>query len=139
MGRPKIKPTLTRHPSMIQRSLLRQSRASCSKLYNTPRTVPFRFHSPPARISFIPISRASPSRCYSETKTEPTTSDQAPPSEQTAPEAETVPAAEDPLKKELDTKNKEIVDLKVGTAPPAPSSTLSANVQTTGQVPPFRG
>ncbi|MCJ1389582.1 Mitochondrial matrix cochaperone [Xylographa bjoerkii] len=98
---------------MIQRSLLRQSRAISSKLHSSSCTLPSRFYSSPARI--IPISRthACPLRWYSsETNTEPTTGAQASQSEPAAPEAETIPEAEDPLKKELDTKNKEIIDLK---------------------------
>ncbi|MCJ1400288.1 Mitochondrial matrix cochaperone [Xylographa trunciseda] len=98
---------------MIQRSLLRQSRAISSKLYSSPSTVPSRFYSPPTRIFPIPVTRAFPPRWYSsETKPEPTIDAQASQPEQAAPSAETVPESEDPLKKELDTKNKEIVDLK---------------------------
>ncbi|MCJ1433088.1 Mitochondrial matrix cochaperone [Xylographa pallens] len=98
---------------MIQRSLLRQPRAIGSKLYRTSNINPSRFYTPVTRISPVPINRVSPSRWYSaETKTEPTTGAQASQSEQAAPEAETVPEAEDPLKKELDTKNQEIIDLK---------------------------
>ncbi|MCJ1420014.1 Mitochondrial matrix cochaperone [Xylographa parallela] len=98
---------------MIQRSLFRQPRAIGSKLYRTSNSNPSRFYTPVTRISPIPVHRASPSRWYSaETKTEPTTGAQASQSEHAAPEAETVPETEDPLKKELDTKNREIIDLK---------------------------
>ncbi|MCJ1315571.1 Mitochondrial matrix cochaperone [Xylographa vitiligo] len=98
---------------MIQRSLLRQSRAIGSRLYRNPNSNPSRFYTPATRTSTVPVNRASPSRWYSsETNPEPTTGAQASPSEQAAPEAETVPETDDPLKKEVDAKNKEIIDLK---------------------------
>ncbi|MCJ1280821.1 Mitochondrial matrix cochaperone [Xylographa opegraphella] len=100
---------------MIQRSLFRPSRAIGSKLYRTSNLNPSRFYTPLARITPVPSSRASPSRWYSsssETTAEPTTGAQAAPSEPAAPEAETDTETADPLTKELDAKNREIIDLK---------------------------
>ena len=131
--------TLIQHISMIQRSLLRQSRAIGSSLYRSPSVLPSRLCAPAARRSPIPVHHASPARWYSaETNTEPTTGAQASQSEQAAPEAEIISEAEDPLKKELETKNREIIDLKVWTAPPTPFAMLSANGHTTGQISTLR-
>lgn len=109
----------TRHYKMIQRSLLQQSRAISSHLRTRPIPLPSRFYSPPTRISPLAASRALTSRWYSsETQPEPTTGESASITEQAVPEAETVPPTEDPLKKEVETKNREIIDLKVLLASP---------------------
>ncbi|MCJ1476482.1 Mitochondrial matrix cochaperone [Lambiella insularis] len=95
---------------MIPRSLLRHSSAIRSALRSHPPTLPSRLHLPPTRIFPVPTSGAFTSRSYSsDTSHEPTTGDPASPA---APEAETVPTSEDPLKKEVDAKNQEIIDLK---------------------------
>jgi hypothetical protein len=91
---------------MIQRTLLRQSRVFSSSLRFTPRTSLARPQFLP-QTSLASISRTRPltsSRWYS---TEP---------EARNAEGEAAPAAAeaaDPVKKELEEKNKEILDLKV--------------------------
>jgi molecular chaperone GrpE len=90
---------------MIQRTLLRQSRALSSSLRSAPRTSLSRPQFLSSQSSLASLSRSRPftsSRWYS---TEP---------EAKNTEGEAVPAAEavDPVKKELEEKNKEILDLK---------------------------
>ncbi|MCJ1407982.1 Mitochondrial matrix cochaperone [Ptychographa xylographoides] len=103
---------------MIQRSLFRQSRAIGSKLSHTPSLQSARLYSPPTRIAPLPTSRAFASRWYSsgsDTTNPPTTNPATSPadsSETSASEAETVPEPEDPVKRELEAKNKEVIDLK---------------------------
>ncbi len=89
--------------NMIQRSLLSQSRALCSRSYHPSRSVISRYSHHPLRIPPPPTKRTS--RCYSTaTETEGGARVEAP-----VPEAD----SEDPAKKELEEKNKEIIELKV--------------------------
>ena len=99
--------------NMIQRSLLRQSRVAGRRLQAQSRTPLSRFHFPPIRISQQPLGRI-PQRWQSTTTTAAETSNDANTEASTseaAPKAET--QEEDPLKKELDAKNREVIDLKV--------------------------
>jgi hypothetical protein len=102
-------------PTMIQRTLLCQSRALSSSLRSAPRTSLSRPQFLSSQSSLASLSRSRPftsSRWYS-TKPEAKNT-----------EGEAAPAAEavDPVKKELEEKNKEILDLKVcATLPPQPT------------------
>lgn len=140
---------LTRHLTMIQRSLLRQSRALSSNLPRNLATLPSRYSSSPLRILPIPASRSFLPKWYSttpETKAEASEASAAESSEVMSGKDE-VEAPEDPLKKELETKNREIIDLKVSLNslppyprpvplhPPQPLPTFSSSP---GQIPPLR-
>ena len=91
---------------MIQRTLLRQSRALSSSIRSAPRVSLARPQFRPTPISFAQASRSTASRWYS-SEPEAKTADAAAEGKNGAAEAE------DPVKKELEAKNKEIVELKV--------------------------
>jgi len=93
-------------PTMIQRTLLRQSRALNSSLKSAPRASLSRPQFLSSQPSLASLSRSRPfisSRWYS---TEPE-------AKNTGEAAPAAPEAVDPVKKELEEKNKEILDLKV--------------------------
>ncbi|MCJ1246306.1 Mitochondrial matrix cochaperone [Trapelia coarctata] len=99
---------------MIQRSLLRQSRALSSKLPRTLTALPSRYSASPLRIPAISTSRSLLPKWYSTTpepKTDAGEASAAESSEVTSGK-DAVETPEDPLKKELETKNREIIDLK---------------------------
>jgi molecular chaperone GrpE len=91
---------------MIPRTLLRKSRAFSSSIRSVPRASLARPQFRPSQLSIAPTSRPAAARWYS---SEPEATKEG----ETAKEAETPKEAEDPVKKELEAKNKEIVDLKV--------------------------
>ncbi|CZT06688.1 hypothetical protein WAI453_006031 [Rhynchosporium graminicola] len=89
---------------MIQRTLLRQTRVLSSSIRSAaPRTSLARPQFNPAPIS-LGISRQGATRCYS---SEPEAE-----KDEDVKKDEKSTEAEDPLKKELEAKNKEILDLK---------------------------
>jgi molecular chaperone GrpE len=99
---------------MIQRTLLRHSRALASCTQPAPRTLVSRSQFRPRNVAFAPASRPlAAARFYAtepESKAEETAAEGNGKDEKTnGVEAE----AEDPVKKELESKNKEIIDLKV--------------------------
>ena len=94
---------------MIQRCLLRQSLPKSSSI-TLPIRTPYAFahhNLSSSRTSAPPSRRAIISRSYSATA-EATSS-----SEATAEKVETEPKEKNPLRKELEAKNREIIDLKV--------------------------
>jgi molecular chaperone GrpE len=95
---------------MIPRTLLRQTRAVSSSIRAAPRSSLARPQFRQSNLSFAPASRPAPSRWYS---TEPETK-KAEGDATAEPKTEGKSGeAEDPAKKELEAKNKEIIDLKV--------------------------
>jgi molecular chaperone GrpE len=93
---------------MIQRTLLRQSRALSSSIRSTPKAPLARPQFQATRQNIVAFSRPVVSRWYA---TEP----EAKQAEGEAVKTETkTTGAEDPAKKELEAKNKEVLDLKVG-------------------------
>ena len=93
---------------MIQRSLLRQSRAFLVRTRYVPKASPIRSPLPPLRIRSL--QERIDSRCYSSADT---------PGEGANPDGTAVDASQsriedvDPIKEDLELKNKEIIDLKV--------------------------
>ena len=93
---------------MIQRSVLAQSRALHAETRYLPRASPIRLHLPPLRIRSLQ-ERIS-SRYYSSADT---------PGEDANPDGAAAEASQsqveniDPIRKDLELKNKEIIDLKV--------------------------
>ncbi|KAL9127096.1 MAG: hypothetical protein Q9217_003971 [Psora testacea] len=95
---------------MIRRSLIRQSRVLSQRVQPLSVSTNSRAHFPPVRISPQQPKKIAP-RCYS-TATETSnssTSPEPPPSGSSSQEAVT---EEDPLKKEREAKNRELIDLK---------------------------
>jgi molecular chaperone GrpE len=93
---------------MIQRTLLRQSRALSSSIRSTPKAPLARPQFQATLQNITAFSRPVASRWYA---TEP----EAKQGEGEAAKTETkATEAEDPAKKELEAKNKEVLDLKVG-------------------------
>lgn len=94
---------------MIQRSLLRQSRAFCSKSRYTPTASPIISQISPSRIH--PLQERIVARYYSSTDTpkDGASSDATAAAEVSHSEIKD----NDPVKKELESKSKEIIDLKV--------------------------
>ena len=91
--------------AMIQRTLLRQSRALSSSIRSAPRTALSRSQLIPAnRLAARPLASA---RWYA---TEPEAKKDG---EAAAAEGKAEEKAEDPVKKELEAKEKEIIDMKV--------------------------
>ncbi len=103
---------------MIPRILLRQARAASSRIQTTPRSSLARPQFRQSNLSFALASRPATSRWYS---TEPNTKTTEGAAE--AKPEEKIGEAEDPAKKELEAKNKEIIDLKVTPLPLLPSQT----------------
>jgi hypothetical protein len=100
----------TTNPIMIPRTLLRQTRAVSSSIRTVPRTSLIRPQFRPSNLSSPPASRPATSRWYStEQETKKAEGDAA----AELKTEETAAEAEDPTKKELEAKNKEIIDLKV--------------------------
>jgi molecular chaperone GrpE len=93
---------------MIQRTLLRQSRALGSCIRSTPKASLARPQFQVARQNLNAFSRPAASRWYA---TEPEAKKEGEAAEGKSAEAE------DPVNKELEAKNKEIVELKVGATP----------------------
>ena len=91
---------------MIQRCLLRKSLPKSTRVH-VPHSAPCRALHNPSRLRF-PSRQPITSRCYS-IATEATSDSQSSTAEKTVPQSKD----EDPLKKELETKNREIIDLKV--------------------------
>lgn len=93
---------------MIQRTLLRQSRALSSCIQSSPRISLARPQFRPSKLSFAPSSRAFTSSRWLGAESEAN-------KEEGDAAAEEGKKAEDgdPLKKELEAKNREIIDLKV--------------------------
>lgn len=92
---------------MIQRSLLRQSQAVCQKYRPQSSLLFHRAQFPPIRIASL--QQKVSAKCYSTTGADIHASSEASPADSSPPNPST--AAEDT---ELDTKNREIIDLKVG-------------------------
>jgi hypothetical protein len=104
-----LEETLNSSHAHIQqtRTLLRQSRALSSSIRSTPKAPLARPQFQAASQNLAAFSRPVVSRWYA---TEP----EAKQAEGEAGKTETKPAeAEDPIKKELEAKNKEVLDLKV--------------------------
>jgi hypothetical protein len=107
---------------MLKRQLLRQSRALSQS--SNPRTVsqfspfsrPFHAQSVPSRLSTAFPPRLQ--RRWQSTKPDPNPDSQPTPAAEAKPEAE----KEDLLKKEIEQKNREIIDLKVRSLPQANAS-----------------
>lgn len=93
---------------MIQRSVLVQSRAFCARTRYLPKASPIKSHLPPLRIR--PLQEKIGSRYYSSANT---------PGEDGNPDGAAAEASQlqvedmDPIRKDLELKNKEIIDLKV--------------------------
>ena len=99
---------ITTKPAMIQRILLHQSRSLASCVRSTPRTSIARLQ--PPRSIIAPVSRpVGASRWYA---TEPG----AKKDDAFVESKETDGEATDPLKKDLEAKDREIIELKVGRA-----------------------
>lgn len=116
-------------PNMIQRCLVRQSRAILPTLHplSRPSSVsPFSSPRIPITSAFL---RPKAPRCYSTTPAEADTpvNPEVPASEQTNPDAK---EEEDPSKKELEAKNREIIDLKVRLANPSLMRTITPSRRT---------
>jgi hypothetical protein len=110
----------TTSPTMIPRTLLRQTRAVSSSIRTIPRTSLARPQFRQSNLSFARTSRPATARWYS---TEPETQKAEGAAAAESKTEEKSAEAEDPAKKELEAKNKEIIDLKV-TPLPLPSRTL---------------
>ena len=95
-------------PTMIQRTLLRQSRALSSCIRSSPQVSLARAQFRPSNLSFAPSSRAFTSSRWLGAESEAKKED----GEAAAEEGKKA-EEEDPVKKELEAKNKEIIDLKV--------------------------
>ena len=93
---------------MIQRLLLRQSRLLSPCIRPSPRRALARPQSRPLNISFAPSSRAFTSSRWLRAESEAKKEDG-----EAAAEQEEKVEEDDPGKKELEVKNKEIIDLKV--------------------------
>ncbi|KUJ13286.1 GrpE-domain-containing protein [Mollisia scopiformis] len=95
---------------MIPRTLLRQSRALSSSIRSSPRGSLARPQFRPSNLALPTSSQriSSSSRWYSSESTEAKKEDNAADSKSETKNGE----AEDPVKKELEAKNKEIIDLK---------------------------
>jgi molecular chaperone GrpE len=91
---------------MIQRTLLRQSRALGSCIRSSPRTSLARPQFRPAHLAF-----ASPSRSFTVSRWQG--AEEGAKKEEDAAKEEEKEVEEDPVKKELEAKNREIIDLKV--------------------------
>ena len=93
---------------MIQRSLLRQTRLFCAKSRYIATASPIRLLNPPLRIRSLQDGIAV--RYYSSTDTpkDGASSDAA-----AAEASQSGVQDDDPVKKDLESKNKEIIDLKV--------------------------
>jgi hypothetical protein len=105
-------------PTMIPRTLLRQTRAVSSSIRTIPGASLARPQFCQSNLSFAPASRPATSRWYS---TEPEIKKTEAGGAAAESKAEEKAAgAGDPAKKELEAKNKEIIDLKV-TLLPLPS------------------
>lgn len=106
----KICGKLSRHattePNMIQRTLLRQSRALGSYIRSAPRTSLARPQFRPTNPAF-----ASPSRSFTASRWRG--AEEGAKKEGEAAEEGLKAEQEDPVNKELEAKNKEILDLKV--------------------------
>ena len=111
--------TARAHPqphNMIQRSLLRQIRASSSRLQRLPVSSAPRPLFPAPRIpSLSSRQQHLYPRCYSTTaEAKASPEGEATPTEEPPSEAK----EEDPMKKELEAKKAEVIDLKVAPATP---------------------
>lgn len=99
------------HHNMIQRTLLRQSQVLATNVSRSFRPSPSHLYSPPLRIPLVSTSRALASRCYSTEQTPESDIDGEASSAETNQPGEQ--EAEDPHKKEVEAKDREITDLKV--------------------------
>jgi molecular chaperone GrpE len=99
---------------MIQRTLLRQSRALGPCTRSSPRTSLVRPQFRPSNISFAPTSRAFTSSKWLGAELQAKKEDG-----EAAAEEGKKGEDEDPMKKELEVKNREIIDLKVRNLHPA--------------------
>src|SRR2546421_3964505 len=101
---------------MIQRALFRQSRRALSCSTRFSQLSPFaRSQRPVGLFQQLGRNPATASRWYS-SETEATTGPEGKTTTADSAEAESK-EVEDPLKKELETKNREILELKVGFPP----------------------
>jgi molecular chaperone GrpE len=101
---------------MIQRTLLRHSRALASCRPAAPRSSLIRSQFRPANAAFAPLSRQVPATRFYATEPEAKAEGKAAAAEENVKEngeKNGAEEAEDPVKKELEAKNKEIIDLKV--------------------------
>jgi len=91
--------------TMIQRTLIRHTRALSSSIRSAPRTAI-------SRPQFIPANRL-PARPLASARWYATEPEAKKDSEPAAAEGKTEAKTEDPVKKELEVKEREIIDLKV--------------------------
>lgn len=115
---------------MIQRHLLRQSRAIAPRWQALSRASPSLTQFAPRRIPSSSLRWREASKCYSTTHA----ADAPPESEIIQPEqAQPASEEESPLSKELEAKDREIIDLKVNKHPPTypPSLFLSLSLSKT--------
>ena len=94
---------------MIQRSLLGKSRSLCSRSQYIPIVSPIRSHIPPIRIR--PLQERISSRYYSSTDT---SKDGPSPDGAATGNLQSEIEDTDPIKKDIEVKDKEIIELKVG-------------------------
>lgn len=107
---------------MIQRSLLRQIRASGSLFQKLPISSASRPFSPALRTSALSSRQQRYPQCYSTTaEAKASTEGSTTATEEAPTEAK---EEEDPIKKELEAKKAEVIDLKVRTPPPQSSQRL---------------
>ncbi len=120
---------------MIQRSLLRQSRAFCAKSRYLPTASPIRSQIPPLRISLLQDKIAIRYSSSTDAPRDGASSD-SPAAE--ASQSET--KERDAVKKENEIKDKEIIDLKVRSKlrePPTLSALVISHIQFVGQISPL--
>jgi hypothetical protein len=99
--------------TMIPRTLFRQTRALSSSIRTVPRSSLARPQFRPSNLSLAQASRLATSRWYTtEPETKKAEGDAAAASAETKTEEKTS-EGEDPARKELEAKNREIIDLKV--------------------------
>ena len=106
---------ITTTPTMIQRTLLRHSRALASCRQSVPQKLLIRSQFRPANAVFAPVSRQVVAARFYATEPEAKAEGEATTTEGNGKEngENGTGEVEDPLKKELEAKNKEIIDLKV--------------------------
>lgn len=115
---------------MIQRHLLRQSRAIAPRWQAISRASSPLTQSAPRRIPSSSLLWREASKCYSTTHA----ADAPPEAENTQPEqAQPASQEESPLNKELEAKDREIIDLKVNKNP----SLYSLSLPSLRASPPF--
>ncbi len=110
--------------TMIQRSLFRQSRQVSSRLRCSSNLSPSTSYFTSLRITPPPLRQRIALRCYSTaTEEKPSANSEASPAEQSQPG---IKEEEDPAKKKLDAKHKEVIELKVSPPPHPPFQKASS-------------